>query len=234
MTPLNRQFLREMMIPTRVIGAFVFLLYSWAGTIVVGGAWLRHLLEPFGIGNVFVWYGIFVFLAFALTWLEWLLSYNLVYYLFPFLIDMHFTLHLTYPWMRHVVPDIFDIPFTPSAGNEAAIIAALILAVVSARYGEVLLWGERKKDDPIYPSVKDVARKSQEKHQQKKKAKQAKPEPQGQPQPQTQQPQPQPQTQQPQPQPQTQQPQPQPQTQQPQPQPQTQQPQPQPQADQQQ
>jgi hypothetical protein len=142
--PLDRAILDSAATPVRVFFGSLFIVWSWASTIIIVGWFLEPLLSnrsAFGIMPQR--YAAGLLLAFLVTAAEfvsagrWPLAYTIVLLLG----DASFTTWQTHTWLSTLISARAEVT---AAGDVGLWLVSLICGVVAAVCGELLLFGRRR------------------------------------------------------------------------------------------
>jgi hypothetical protein len=142
-SPLPRAWLDGIATPVRIFFGCLFIVWSWASTIIIVGwfleplmgnaSWLRILPDRYAAG---------LLLAFLVTVAEfasagrWPLAYTIVLLLG----DASFTTVQSHTWLYTLISARVEVT---AAGDVGLWVASLIGGVIAAICGELLLFGRR-------------------------------------------------------------------------------------------
>lgn len=139
--PLDRAMLDSAASPTRVLFGLIFLAWSWVSTVLIGGDFLTPLftsaLAPYVAALVF---------ALLVTGIEFVSAgrWPGVYWPVLLLLDAPFTTVQTHGWITALAEPYAKEAL--SAGADAVVwAAALICGIIAAIFGELLLFGRRRR-----------------------------------------------------------------------------------------
>jgi hypothetical protein len=141
--PLPRQWLDGIATPTLVFFGILFIVWSWASTIIIIGWFLEPLTGNASALRVIAdRYAAGLFLAFLVTVAEfvsasrWPLAYTIVLLLG----DASFTTYQTHVWLSALIGARLEVTL---AGDAALWLLSLVCGVIAAVCGELLLFGRR-------------------------------------------------------------------------------------------
>src|SRR5262245_40738890 len=141
--PLPRSWLDSAAPLVRVVFGILFLLWSWASTVLVFGPRLERLFPgeaAAGVPNYALAALVFSFLVSAI---EFVASgrWEVVYWAVLLVADASFTAVQTYLWSVLIFPEIEQSLIAMGVVG----IGCVILGIVVAKFGEVLLFGTNKR-----------------------------------------------------------------------------------------
>jgi hypothetical protein len=144
--PIDRRRLDTFRKPFRILFGAVFLGYTGYAVALWVHEFTAPVVGPAVVFSIPITYMLGFLAALLIMVAEWYLAESRWYwYAIPFIPDVWFTYDLTESWVRLFV----DVHM---AGEPVGIIqgvtvgVSLLIAVVSARFGEILLFGKRRKD----------------------------------------------------------------------------------------
>lgn len=141
--PLPRAWLDSIATPTRVFFGSLFIVWSWASTIIIVGWFLEPLMgNRSATGLLADRYAAGLLLAFLVTVAEFVSAgrWPLVYTIVLLLFDASFTTYQTHEWLLTLISARVEV----AAGGDAALwLLSLVGGIVAAICGELLLFGRR-------------------------------------------------------------------------------------------
>jgi hypothetical protein len=142
--PLPRAWLDTIAPGTRVFFGIVFMAWSWISTLLILGRLLAPALTSSTIPGIGDRYLVAIGFAFLVSIAEFVSSdrWPGAYWATMLLADASFTTWQTHTWLELIVA-----PHTAlTAGVQAAIwITSLVGGIIAARFGELLLFGKRRR-----------------------------------------------------------------------------------------
>lgn len=141
--PLPRAWLDGIATPTRVFFGCLFIVWSWASTIIIVGWFLEPLMgNQSATGLLADRYAAGLLLAFLVTVAEfvsagrWPLAYTVVLLVG----DASFTTSQTHTWLDTLLSARVEVTI---AGDVGLWLLSLVCGVIAAVCGELLLFGRR-------------------------------------------------------------------------------------------
>jgi hypothetical protein len=140
--PLPRAWLDTIAPGTRVFFGLLFLAWSWISTVIILGQLLSPALtSTHGIPDRYV---VAIVAAFLVSLAEFVSSdrWPISYWAVLLIADASFTTWQTHAWLVLLVEPHAEL----TAGVQAAIwITSLVGGIIAARFGELLLFGKRRR-----------------------------------------------------------------------------------------
>ena len=141
--PLPRTWLDSIATPTRIAFGCLFIVWSWASTIIIVGWFLDPLVgNRSALGILPDRYAAGLLLAFLVTVAEFVSAgrWPLVYTLVLVLFDASFTTYQSHEWAYTLLSARVEV----TAGGDAALwVVSLVGGIIAAVCGELLLFGRR-------------------------------------------------------------------------------------------
>lgn len=137
--PLDRAMLDSAASPTRVIFGILFLAWSWLSTVLILGRLLSASMD-----SAIVPYLIAFGFALLVTFAEFVSAgrWPAAYWPILLLLDAPFTTYQTYTWLTAFIEPLTTIT---DNGRIGIGLAALIGGILAAIFGELLLFGKRRR-----------------------------------------------------------------------------------------
>lgn len=137
--PLDRALLDSAASPTRVFFGILFLAWSWLSTVLILGKLLSVSMD----GTLTPHLIAFAF-ALLVTFAEFVSAgrWPIAYWPILLLLDAPFTTYQTYAWLSALIQPLTTIT---DQGRIGIGVAALIGGILAAIFGELLLFGKRKR-----------------------------------------------------------------------------------------
>ena len=143
--PLPRAWLDSAASPVRALFGILFIVWSWASTIIIIGWTVEPLMgNRSALGIISDRYVLGLVLAFFVSAVEFVSAgrWPGIYWPVLILLDASFTTWQTHTWLLTIVSARVEVN---AAGNAAIWLASLVGGIIAAIFGEILLFGARRR-----------------------------------------------------------------------------------------
>lgn len=142
--PLPREWLDTVATPLRALFGLIFIAWSWISTILILGKLLKPVMQGAAIEGLPDRFLVAIVIAFFVSLAEFVSSdrWPFAYWMVLLVCDASFTTWQTRAWLVAIVQAQTQIV---PAGQVLIWLVSIIGGIVAAKFGEVLLFGSRKR-----------------------------------------------------------------------------------------